>query len=118
MHNSSCFIKDYNQLLMDSVGNNYQDNYDTRRFGRNGESKQTAQRLASGFVSQVLAKVGLARTRSLFPVLKRGISFVQPHETEVEWLYNKLADEESCNLLVQLFAYRALGHRHIKLPLN
>jgi FkbM family methyltransferase len=118
MHNGSSFLDEYNRMIFDSVGNNYRDNFDTRRFGRKRAGKVTARGLAARAAKRLLAGAGLARAKSVFPLIKNGMSFVQPHVTEMEWLYDHLADEESRALLVQLFAYRALGHRRVKLPLS
>jgi FkbM family methyltransferase len=35
-----------------------------------------------------------------------------------EWLYHKLIDQESREILLKVLAYRALGYRRVKLPLN
>ncbi len=115
----SSFLGDYNLMLFDSVGNNHRDNYDTRRFGpkRRGDLSSIRNSVSRLF-SQLLLRAGLARTRVVFPLLKGGISFVQPYLAGLEWLYQHLADDESRKLLVQLIAYRALGHRYAKLPLN
>jgi len=119
INNASSFLADYNRVLLDSVGNNHRDNFDTRRFGTQRVIDLSSIRSsASRLVSQLLAKAGFARTRVVFPLLRGGISFVQPHLADLEWLYHHLADDESRKLLVQLIAYRALGLRHVKLPLN
>lgn len=117
--NLNGFFGDYSRMLFDSVGNNHRDNFDTRRFGREPRGDLSSIRsAASRLVSQLLAKVGLARTRMVLSLINQGISFVRPHLADLEWLYHHLADDESRKLLVQLIAYRALGHRHVKLPLN
>jgi len=119
INNASSFLADYNRVLLDSVGNNHRDNFDTRRFGtQRAIDLSSIRSSASRLVSQLLAKAGFARTRVVFPLLRGGISFVQPHLADLEWLYHHLADDESRKLLVQLIAYRALGLRHVKLPLN
>lgn len=113
--NLSSFLGDYKRMLFDSVGNNYGDNFDTRRFG---PERLSIRHSASILVSQLLSKAGLARTKIVFSLLEGGISFVQPCLADLEWLYRHLADDQFRELLIQLIAYRALGHRHVKLPLN
>lgn len=44
--------------------------------------------------------------------------WIKPNIERYQWLYDRLDDDESRTLLVKLLAYRALGHRYIKLPLN
>lgn len=115
----SSFLGNYNQMLFESIGNYHRDNFDVRRFGPKRRLDLSSIRVStSRRVSRLLAKAGLARTRVVFPLLEGGINFVQPHLAELEWLYCNLADDESRKLLVQLIAYRALGYRHVKLPLN
>jgi FkbM family methyltransferase len=50
--------------------------------------------------------------------IAKAIAFIAPHISNLEWLYAHLADEESRQTLVEVVAYRALGHRKIKLPTN
>jgi FkbM family methyltransferase len=47
-------------------------------------------------------------------ILKKIVTY----ESSLNWLYNKLEDEESKQLLVKIMAFRYLGHRKVKLPLN
>jgi len=113
------FLGAYIRTLLESMENNYVDNFDFRRFGAQSRFAGSKFRSsASSFVSRLLAPVGLARTRVVSSLLKNAFTLVQPCLTELEWLYQHLADDESRKLLVQLIAYRALGHRHVKLPIN
>jgi len=43
---------------------------------------------------------------------------MKQHEEQLEWLHGRLADEESRRLLAQIIAYRVLGSRRMKMPLN
>jgi FkbM family methyltransferase len=40
------------------------------------------------------------------------------HASELQWIYDHLADDASRELLVGVLAFRALGSRHVRLPLN
>jgi FkbM family methyltransferase len=51
-------------------------------------------------------------------MMQTGIEFVEPQLENLEWLYQRLADEESKEILVKVLTYRALGNRRVKLPLN
>jgi FkbM family methyltransferase len=41
-----------------------------------------------------------------------------PNVENLKWVYDHLVDNESKQLLIQILAYRALGYRRVKLPLN
>ncbi len=41
-----------------------------------------------------------------------------PNIEQFQWVYQNLADDESRQLLVQVLAFRILGYRRVKLPLN
>lgn len=44
--------------------------------------------------------------------------FIKLNAERYQWLYDHLEDDESKDLLIKLLAFRALGNRHVKLPLN
>ena len=46
------------------------------------------------------------------------VQLVETHLARFQWLYNHLADDESRDILVKVLAFRALGHRKVRLPLN
>lgn len=108
------FIQDYTAIVADAVGADIRGNYDVDRFGpesvSNSGFKETLRRLMGklGFIS-----IGSAR-QSVHSALRP----LAMHLGELEWLYSRLADDESRQLLVSLTAYRALGHTKIKLPTN
>jgi FkbM family methyltransferase len=58
------------------------------------------------------------KARAVSREICKAIDFISPHTTNLEWLYANLADEESRQTLVDTLAYRALGHRKIKLAMN
>ena len=37
---------------------------------------------------------------------------------QFQWVYQRFVDDESRQLLVQVLSFRALGYRHVKLPMN
>ena len=49
---------------------------------------------------------------------KKALDFVLPNLPKLEHVYNSLSDEQSRDLLVKLMAYRALGYKKVRLPLN
>jgi hypothetical protein len=85
----------------------FEDNFDIDRYGK-------ADPVHPGVKSVLLNIARSSRLVTLF----RAIRFVFPHLSELNWIADRLADVESKDLLAQLTAYRALGPRKIKLPLN
>jgi len=108
---SNDFILAFMRCIAKSLGNHYDDNYDVRRFGPSHTStRERAQRL---FLDRGLMTSGHASTS-----VSTAIELVAPRLDKLEWLFSILADQESKDLVVQLMAFRALGYRKVKLPLN
>lgn len=82
-----------------SALNWYADNYDVDRFG----SPPVEVMREAGDVQASLAAA---------------IGYLAPNGPEFEWLYEILGDDASRRTLVKVLAFRALGHRRVKLPLN
>lgn len=108
------FIFDYTKVVADAIGTDLTDNYDSDRFGVEKKRPFCFKKI----LRKLLIEFGLTSTGAARQVIKYGLSFVEPHLADLEWLYVKLADEESRKWLVILAAYRALGHTKIKLPTN
>ena len=110
----SIFLPLFMKYIDSCIDNDFTDNYDVRRFGfRMGFKHKVRSFLASsvrvaGFLKPLENQ--LARQRCL--------RFIEPHIGKIEWLYQSLSDEQSRQTLIQIFAYRALGYRKVKLPLN
>ena len=110
----SQFLLDYIAVLAESIGADFKDNYDFNRFG----PIQSQLLALKENLKSILRSSGLLVASRAQQEIIKGIAYVEPHVSELEWLYDKLMDEESRKLLVNLCAYRALGHRRIKLPQN
>lgn len=110
----STFSFDYGRLLARAIGADFDGNWDANRFG---PEPAPAKGREGGF-RRLLAKAGLITIGEARQTMLSGMGFVEPHLDDLEWLYGVLADDESREILVKLAAYRALGHRKIKLPLN
>ena len=106
------FLLDYTRALADAIGADFDDNWDAFRFGPEPPGGLGAK-LRRSLASRGLVTAGAARQ-----TITGGLGFVEPHLADLEWLYAILADGASREILVKLAAYRALGHRKIKLPLN
>lgn len=50
--------------------------------------------------------------------IRLALELLGPNLNRFEWLYAALADQPSRDILVKVLAYRALGYRRVKLPLN
>ena len=88
--------------------NDWQDNWDFRRFGPQQNSPLAA--FVKSAVKGIMEAMGLRPNRML--------ATLSEHERDMQWLYGRLQDNESRRLLIDVMAYRLLGHRKVKLPLN
>jgi FkbM family methyltransferase len=95
-----------------SLANDYDDNYDYYRFGKQqGEDKSRLKTFVSSLRKKYIYHTGLG------PISARLLGY-KKHITSFETLYNMLFDQPSKELLIKLLTYRILGHRHVKLPTN
>lgn len=108
------FLLDYAQVLASAIGADCKDNYDSDRFG----PEKTLRQGAKETLRRLLRKVGLTSTGEAQQTVQVGLRFIEPHLSDLEWLYSNLSDEKSRHWLSNLAAFRALGHRKIKLPTN
>ena len=98
------FIKSYRQRIRSSLSNDFADNYDVARFG----PEQVA--LKKPYLKRLIKDL-----RRYLGLELDCASWCLP---ELSWLYEKLIDAESRKTLVDIIAYRGLGHRKIKLANN
>jgi FkbM family methyltransferase len=120
------FISDYIAIVADSTNNNWQDNYDSYRFGPEGPKAVTTQEPFLLSVPRKLLKMaGLITAGSAHQErnqfceeLKAALQCYTPYLENVEWLYANLSDQESRQILCSVLAYRAMGYKKIKLPLS
>jgi FkbM family methyltransferase len=91
------------------IENNYNDNYDYYRYGK---IKFINKIKISIYV--ILLKNGLI-TKNKFKIIE---SLILKNIEDFDWLFKTLNDEESKIILIDLLAYRCLGYKHVKLPLN
>lgn len=105
---NSYFKLDLREAIERYRSNDWQDNWDFRRFGPY-QNLPLAARATAG-IKVILDMLGLRPNRTL--------AALSAHESDMQWLYEQLQDDESKRLLVDVMAYRILGHRKVKLPLN
>lgn len=110
---------DFYQLLLievlENLTNQYDDNYDERRFGKKRENKLSWKTSLREIIEKRLKKT------SLFIVdasCKQALELLKPYMEDLSLLYQTLSDDSSKQLLVQLIAYRILGYKRYKLPLS
>lgn len=82
-----------------------QDNFDIYRFpqGITGSSKWR----------WYARKFGGERVRSALRAAR-----TVAHSSELQWVYDRFADDASRELMIAVLAFRALGSRHVRLPLS
>lgn len=92
--------------------NDWQDNWDYRRFGPYQPPSLIARAKTGikAFIKALLGSVGLYRNNKHVSMLANEAAF--------QWLYERLSDKESRQILIDVLAYRVLGHRKVRLPLN
>lgn len=108
------FLEDYVRVVAGAIGEDYRDNHDADRFG----PEEAPSFSIKDSLRKCLAGLGLVSAGEARQTMESGLRFVEQHLAELGWLHQKLADEESKRILVLLAAYRALGHRKIRLPTN
>jgi FkbM family methyltransferase len=118
------FFETYTKKIFSSLDNDFEGNWDEFRFG--GPDAVATQRSRSKpfphalLEALALTTAGAAKQKvgTCKQEIAKSIAFIAPHISNLEWLYANLADEESRQTLVDVIAYRALGHRKIKLAVN
>lgn len=93
------FFSDYLAEVTSSTMNWHEDNYDIHRFDPSMPKEEP-------YVGDMPQNILAAR------------ELVRPYLLHFEWLYEKLADNQSKEILVKLLAFRTLGYRRVKLPTN
>ena len=120
------FISDYISIVADSIDNDWQDNYDAYRFGPEAPKVAPTPEASLRSIPRKLLKMGGLvtagsvqqehnQTRQEF---KTAAQYYVTHLQDLEWLYTQLSDQESRQILCSVLAFRAMGYRKIKLPLN
>jgi FkbM family methyltransferase len=110
----SSFLSDYIKLVSEAIDADHQGNHDFVRFG---QEQLTARDLPRQFVK--LQQNGQeTEIDSGILTVHRALQLIQNCLPELEWLYSKLGDSKSRRTLVEVTAFRALGHRKIKLSVN
>jgi FkbM family methyltransferase len=104
------FFTYFAKYISASVLNDFKDNYDVYRYGRPNQSRQLVRKLCS--------RVGLTSEDAARNTVLAMARILEGGENGIDWIYRKVSDVESQDLLVRLMAFRALGHRKVRLPLG
>lgn len=117
---SNTVLDRYNDLINESLDNDHEDNYDYERFGDLDETKNNEISPIRISLLNFLRRSKRAFVNTLISGSPRlGWSdFIKQNAYRYQWLYDHLEDEKSKDLLIKLLAFRTLGNRHVKLPLN
>jgi len=109
MSANNTFKSKLRKTLIVSLFNNYTDNVDTYRFKKNitdtSKTKSSFRKILSGIKTNL-------QSRKDFNKQKRELV------SYFEYLYGLLEDDYSKELLVKVCAFRILGHKKVKLPMN
>lgn len=100
----------YNKVVS-SLSNDHKDNYDAERFGKaftnGGLKKILRQKIDSRYISKGLIGESLNQLKE-----------ISINQDRFQQLYNSLSDEYSKNLLIDIWAFKVLGNKYVKLPVN
>ncbi|MCM3906134.1 MAG: FkbM family methyltransferase [Pyrinomonadaceae bacterium] len=107
------FLTAYRQNISLCLKNDFKDNWDQRRFGAEKQIAPTAvKQQIKQPIKKLLAQIGL------YGPVETSVSMLMSNVEQFQWVYQRLVDDESRQLLVQVLSFRELGHRHVKLPMN
>lgn len=101
--------------FINSVNNNFKDNYDHYRYGVVTEVKKPVS--FRKFITSLINKRGFYNNFNNYQFSKKVENIDYP-VTDFVYLYDKLEDQYSKDLLIKIVAYRMLGHKKVKLPIN
>ncbi len=113
--------------LTSEISNNHSDNFDHYRFNRKSTRfRHLARRAVSNgeyynlpIVRQVMNAPPFYRFLSSYSMFNRfTYRPVFKYLDKLEYLWDSLEDQQSKELMVDVIAFRILGHRKVKLPLN
>jgi FkbM family methyltransferase len=100
------FAIDFIHEILSNLNNDYDNNFDYARFGRPLEEPGK------------LSLWDLITKATSHEHIDAAVVDLAPYFHGLEKLYTLLADHKSKRLLVQILAYRVMGHKKVKLPLN
>ncbi|MGP8217171.1 MAG: FkbM family methyltransferase [Bacteroidia bacterium] len=113
MHNS--FSIELSKVIVKNLFNNYNNNIDTFRFGPQIEKQENPVKL---WIRKELNKRGYYSIPTIIDFAEKSLEGYTDKINYFEYLYGLLEDDYSRDLLIKVCAYRILGDKKIKLPMN
>jgi len=114
--NENKFMFHLTSELIKSINNNFKDNYDEYRYGKEILNLKSKTSIKSFLVS-MLRKFGYYNNFNN-QIFANKIADLDFPLLDFKYLYNQLENQISKDLLIKIVAYRILGHEKVKLPLN
>jgi FkbM family methyltransferase len=99
--------------LFSSFDNYYCDNYDYLRFGKISKIQTIKEFIKSLFLKHFFVRKFKFRSYSQYV-----FELLDKNNQGLYWLYEHLDDKDSKQLLIELIAYKILGHNYVKLVTN
>ena len=96
--------------ISDNIRNNYSDNFDFERFGNEPKEKNTIKSFLLNKLKQRFRIVDYNEIKM--------IEILDPYFDRMGQVYSFLQDDFSKDLYIRLIAYKILGYKKVKLPLN
>ena len=110
----TAFDAAFRKTLDKSRRNHFRDNWDYRRFG-----PMQKKGCLKDAIKRALALPLLRRKPSESEIVAYWAKrMIGANAADFGWLYDRLGDPDSRETLLKVLAYRMLGHRKVKLPLN
>ncbi len=106
------------RLLFESLKNNYTDNYDEERFGQLKRQRFSVVSKVKNKIKKKFIEGKYVGQLDISRILERIDAVLTTHSVNIEKVYDILANSESKNIYLNVLAYRILGPKFIKLPIN
>jgi FkbM family methyltransferase len=111
-----CFLDILYRRIEEAQYAEYRDNYDEYRFGLRQSAGLWDEIKFQG--RRVARSCGWFRRKWINVASSHSLAEFMPLASDFNWFYDRLADDESKRLLVEIIAYRMMGLRAVKLPLS
>ena len=112
------FIDLLRKELISSLGNYFHDNYDAYTHGKVSFAKRLINMGKFFFYNKLVLGTLLKSDYFYQQLFLRKVYGLDKHVDGLNFFYDKLADENSKQLLLKLMAFRILGYVKVKLPLS
>ena len=115
----NAFFKAFTAEVCNNLFNDWSDNYDELCFGPEPKKRVLSKDgWLKRWIRSWLDQPSHQNGAEVVAIFRTAFDFIAPYLERLERLYARLADEQSQSLLIKLMAFRALGHRKVKLPFN